>query len=429
MAGVDRGPSGKEPLFESQADKDFDKDIFTPDSVLDSNLKTILELGQSVIEAERILLEYASKEPKIASLLQCPQSADKHAEGPLIKDHYRSILIALEVIKKGLLDSSKMPECLEMKGYEQEWDAVVQFIKDNPDLMLIFALSHDLGKEDFIGFYAKKSMGEAAGFQDKRTFHEAQRSKTLTPNARKRWQQRYANLYTNFAAKHPDIPEADVQKKFFDLYGITVTYIGHENGLSLPENRAVTDRLIAQKGLDDNNARLLDYSVSHHVSNYMDFAKGPADYDSLVVAAREAEVDLDKALLSLQAGMVIDGILGARKRREGEDGLFIATTTLRKFFDAQRAHPQYIQDQEAKRVENEIKDKIKQILPNQGLGGRDLVDLGVPATARAKIVEAIYSAVRGSGELELSEDIVSILPVGVQETLTQRVQKAHIFFK
>ncbi len=428
MAENEHRPPTVEQLTDPQAEKGFDKDIFQADNALDSNLKAILELGRSVIKAERILLDYASREPKIATLLQCPQSADKHAEGPMIKDHYRCILVALEVIKKGLLDSSKMPECLEMKGYEQEWDAVIQFIKENSSLMLIFALSHDLGKEDFVGFYAKKSTGEAEGFPNKRTFHESTRNKTLTPKERMRLKQKYTDLYNNFATRHPDMPEADVQKEFFDAYGLSVTYIGHEKGLSIPENRATTDRLIAEKGLDKNEAQLLEYSVLHHVSNYMDFGKGPADYDSLFLAAREAGVDPIKATRSLQAGMIIDGILGARKRREGSEGLFIATDSMRKFFDAEREHPQYIKNQEAQKIEIKKNEIIKKILLTKQLGGKDLVDLGVPSTARAKIVDAIYNAVGGSGELRLAESLISGLPSHIREILSSRVHEAHIVF-
>ena len=425
---VDRGSFGRDLESSSEADRDFDKDIFEADNALDANLKAILELGHSVIEAERILLDYASKEAKIATLLQCPQSSDKHAEGPLIKDHYRCILIALEVIKRGLLDSSKVPECLEMKGYEQEWDAVIEFIKENPDLMLIFALSHDLGKEDFVGFYAKKSMGQAEGFPDKRTFHQSQRDKMLSSKDRKRLKQKYTDLYNKFATQHPDIPEADVQQKFFDMYGLSVTYIGHEKGLSIPENRAVTDRLIVEKGLDRDEAQLLDYSVLHHVSNYMDFGKGPADYDGLFMAAREAGIDPIKGIRSLQAGVVIDGILGARKRREGADGLFIATETMRKFFDAERAHPQYIKDREAKEAEAIKNIRIKHILIAERLGGKDIVELGIPATARAKIIEAIYIAVGGSGELQLPEGGEGLLADDVREVLNDRVRAAHLVF-
>lgn len=408
-----------------QHDGEDDRDIFVG-SMPVAAIESLFTLAAAHYEAQKELLDLAEREPKIRSLLQCPQSVDKHAEGPLIRDHYQHIFTALHLIKNGSLDFARLPDAMHMGEYRLQWEAVIAFIKKNYALVKAFAICHDLGKEDFIGVYAKKDTGVDAGFLDKRGFHDSK--KNLTPLDREYWKSQYLDLYTKFTERFPNATDIEVQEKFFATYGITVTYINHERGLTIRENKELADRMVAELGLTPDEEKLLYFLVAQHVSNYFDFARGPADYDAIMQISREEGLNPTMAMRGLQATMLIDGVLGARKIVAGKKERMIAMDTFLNFFAAERAHPAFEDSRREKTRQFDERVVLKNILKEVGLGGEAIVAMRIPTISRSGVIEALLAAVAGNGILVLDEGTRSILPAGVEEKLIERIKLAHTTF-
>ncbi len=374
-------------------------------------------MAEAVIKARKTLKEYLQKEPKLQKVLDTPQSSDKHAEGSRIAEHYQSILVSLELLENGFMDFDRASRGMDLEGFHEQWDATLEFINENREFMLTFAICHDLAKPDCLGIYAKDEKGLKLGFPGKRDFHKKNRD--MSPKERDDWRNKYLELYEDFAMQHPDIKDdAKMQKAFFEEYGLSTTYVGHEN--ITPENRAIIDRMCAEQGLSQEDEDLLIFSIQQHVSAYLSFEKGPADYAALVRLSREAGVDVRRAILSIQAGMLIDGIFGVRKWNDAGTGFMIATKAIKDFWQAERDYPEYEKEQAHKAAEQAILLRLRDVAAQTGLRGNDLIALGInPKLGMQKIIEVIYAAIRHDADLDraalsafgLTEDVIDKLAV------------------
>jgi hypothetical protein len=374
-------------------------------------LEVIFDLAESAREADATLAEYAEREPKVRELLTVPQSADKHAEGPTILDHYRTILMGASLIERGRLEARHLQSFADLGAYETDWDEVTQFIRAHTNLMRAFNVSHDLGKVDFFGVYATTEVGRKAGFLDRKSFHATQ--KTWGPEDRRAWREKYVILYNDFAAKHSGMDPAETQRRFFDTYGLSVTYFKHELGGTIPENKAVIDRLQGELGLTPADRKLLDFGIRQHISDFLPCTRGPSDYDALrKLAEQEDGLNVDLAMMFLVAGMMTDGVLGARKN-DTEGRWYIRVESLRSFFAAERAYLAYLADREAEARRKEHDRVLRGVLKASGLGGHDLIALGFVQDRRfARLVAALHEALDRGSQM----DVHSFFPDTADET-------------
>lgn len=364
----------------------------SPDQPVEMAFEDAHEVARAMVEARKILKQYLEQEPKLKEVLETPQSADKHAEGPRILDHYRHILTSLLLLKRGFFTFERASQALDLSGRREKWEDAVRFIRENYELMLAFAICHDLAKPDTLGIYAKNEKGLKAGFPGKRKFHLAK--KNLTSDQRRGWRGKYESLERKFAAEHPELTDPAVrQKAFFDEYGLTATYVGHEN--VTPENRAIIDRVGAGLGLSDEDVDLLVFSIQNHVSGHLSFEKGPRDYHALVKLAEAAGVDPRRGMLSLLTGMVVDGMMGVRKWKESGTGYELPSDALKNFWSAESAYPAFLAEEGRKAAEQAELLRLRAAAASAGLRGDKLRELGIDLKIGfSSVIDAIFDAIR-----------------------------------
>jgi hypothetical protein len=398
-----------------------------PDRPAEMDFEDAQEVARAMLEARKILKHYLDQEPKLKEVLETPQSADKHAEGPRILDHYKHILTSLLLLKRGFFTFERASQALDLADRRGQWESAVRFVQENYDLMLAFAICHDLAKPDALGLYAKSDKGLAAGFPAKREFHL--KNKKMPLEERKAWSEKYALLEAEFAKSHPEMTDPAVrQKAFFDEYGITATYVGHEN--VTPENRAIIDRVCGELGLSEKDVNLLVYSIQNHVSGHLSFEKGPRDYHALAKLAEAAGVDPKRGMMSLLAGMVVDGMMGVRKWNAPGTGYELPSEAIVKFWDAELAYPGFLAEEERKAKEQAELLRLRAAADAADLRGDKLRSLGLNLKIGfSTVVDAIFDAIREDRGL----DRQILASVGVKEDIIdeieRRLAKAREFFK
>lgn len=403
-----------------------EKRLFPGDTSIEKIFFDIAKLVEAQQDADRLLLEYAEKEPKVKKLLNTPQSADKHAEGPKILDHYRCIFTAVKMIEQGLLRAEDIGDSADLHGVEKEWNETLDFVRTHPNLMRAFAIAHDLGKVDYFAVYAKAPAGEAAGFMNKKEFYK--KMKTFTPAEREAWQKKYETRYQTFASEHPELTEPDTQKAFFDTHGVTVTYVGHERGAEIPENQAVVERLVKELRLSADEKQLLYFSILHHVSTYLTFENGVADYAALAKLAERVGLDPSTAMRKLQADMMIDGVLGARKREPDIPGLSVAIGSMRKFLEPEKQYAAYLAAEKKWEAAAETERRIKRIAKQTKLDGHGLKDLGFQTDSRfSMLLKAVHESIQTGQLVDFS--MYDTVDETVKKTIAYRIQEAREIFQ
>ncbi len=394
-----------------------------PDQTAEMSFEDSREVARAMLEARKILKQYLDQEPKLKDLMETPQSADKHGEGPRILDHYQHILASLVLFKRGFFTYERTSQALDLEGRREQWEDAIRFIRENYGLMLAFSICHDLAKSDTLGIYAKAEEGIKAGFPAKRDFHL--KKKDMTAEERQAWREKYAALEAGFAASHPEITDPSARMKaFFEKYGITATYIGHEN--VTPENRVIIERVSAGLGLSEKDIKLLVFSIQNHVSGLLSFDKGPRDYHSLVMLAEAAGVDVRDAILSLQAGIVTDGMMGVRKWNASGTGFELPSEVLHKFWQAEKDYPAFKAEEERRASEKADLLRLREIAAQVGLRGDDLKDLGINVKIGfQKFVLAIYDAIRKDVDLDRQELVSIGLKVEAIDEIDRRIHRAR----
>jgi len=316
---------------------------------------------------------------------------------------------------------------LDLADRREQWEDAVRFVQENYELMLAFAVCHDLAKPDTLGVYAKKDKGLKAGFPDRRKFH--QYKKSLTSDQRRAWRGKYESLSAKFAALHPEIEDsAELQRAFFDEYGITATYIGHEN--VTPENRVIINRVCAKLGISKDDVDLLVFSIQNHVSGHLSFEKGPRDYHALAKLAEAAGVDPKRGMLSLLTGMVVDGMMGVRKWNGPGTGYELPSEAIVKFWDAELAYPGFLAEEERRSKEQAELLRLRAAADAADLRGDKLRELGINMKIGfSTVVDAIFGAIREDKGLDRG----ILASVGVKDDaideIERRLVRARVAYK
>jgi hypothetical protein len=372
-----------------------------------AELKDLAEVG---IEADRLLIEFAEAEPKVRDILNTPQSPDKHAEGPTVKDHYRSILSAIVLIRDGKMPYARAREALGITEGEQEWGEVERVVQEHPNLLVAFAFMHDVAKPDTLGFLVRDgSPAVELGFLTKEKDKEVEKRKSKAKDAAKKGDTslrdafdaeqdarradlrvKYDRLFAEFSSTRKDIEPMDLQKQFFDAYGISISYRGHAEEAYDGANREVVDRVADRLNLTEEEGKLLRYSIEQHINPLMKFERVEGkDVHSFVEAAEQAGIDPKKAVRTLQAGILVDGLIGTVKLpKKVKDGVatnetdtvgdaFIYTAPLTNFWKAEQLYPAYRAEVERKKAEEEVARQRNLVLKEVGLDGEGLKALGI----------------------------------------------------
>lgn len=137
-------------------DHEAEEQLPAGDIDIDALFRELGDIIEAREEADRMLLDFVHAEKKGKEILNTPQSPNSHAEGPYVEDHYRQILTGFSFVRKKKLTFEKAKDILGIDGYEKEWNEVVAIIRDHPNLIVAFALGHDVAKPDTVGFFSDK---------------------------------------------------------------------------------------------------------------------------------------------------------------------------------------------------------------------------------------------------------------------------------
>lgn len=292
------------------------------------------DLTESHAYADRTLETFAETDPKNRALLGIPQSPNYHAEGPVVADHYRLLLVSIDLFRRGRLDAETVKAFVPIEGFENEWNEVVTAIQRRPALLEAFVLEHDIGKTDTVGFYYNnpKKRGSPK-FVQKKAFRNEFRSEI-----RKREQRlaEYRQLYKEFADQHPGLKDERLSKAFYDAYEINVSYFGHEEALRLPDNRRAQREIEDRLGLTKNERRLVQLLIQSDGEireRFKDSAKSILPFLNYV---SKRGMQWEETFAFVSAAIVLDLVLASKKF--GEDGSWKSeTVSTLNFWRAARA--------------------------------------------------------------------------------------------
>jgi hypothetical protein len=440
------------PEMESQ----FNKPELAPrDLYLEKFFGELKDFTEANSEANEWMIEFATAEPKIRDILRTPQSPDKHAEGPTVEDHYRSILSSFALLRDGKIPYARAKEILGLEDAASEWGEVEQVAREHPNLLIAFAFLHDVAKPDTIGFVARDgSPAIEHGFPTKAMDKENEKRKKKAKEAAKKGDPSlqdafdqeqearraersatYERLFAEFSSSRQGADPMNLQKEFFDAYGISISYRGHAEQAYQGTNLEVVQRTQDRLNLTDEERLLLRFAIEQHINPLIKFERVEGkDVHSFVEAANALGIDPQKAIRVLQTGMLVDGIIGTLKlptveKQVGEQQVqttdtsgepYLYSAPLVNFWKAQRLYEESRQEEDEKRKEEEAARLLKTVLKEEGLDGEALKALGInQGPEMGKMLGMISWAMRGEGNLPHIEDDQ------LRSTLETRVKRAN----
>ena len=161
--------------------------------------------------AEALLEAAVAQEPLIAQSLNTPQDVRYHAEGPVLSDHLRIMLIFLFALSEERIHLIDIEEFRRLKGYEGEIQELEDIIKENVSFFQVFILCHDVAKWPSLTFSAKPgSKGDALGFNTPRShqFDEVAHERLLKASE-------YLALYEQFSVNEFRGSPQETQAQFY----------------------------------------------------------------------------------------------------------------------------------------------------------------------------------------------------------------------
>jgi len=341
---------------------------------------------------DQVMKETTENYPILTDVFASPQSADKHAEGPLLEDHVRKILMALYALVEGRFSLLEIEEFQRMKGYEGEFEELEEMIKERAAFFKVFALVHDIGKAATVSFSAPEgSKGAEHGFSQSLSVGWDDFAGDQRYEARKK----YDDLYATFAVEHPGQDPKVTQAEFFREYQISVSNHGHARAIFEPELNKVVRSLATDNRLPENDIDLLEELIAAHMDPARRFWKksDPKDYQSLVEYSSGIGQDADDFLDLLQAETFLDKVCGSWKLSAG--GYWHCYDVLVNFMRAEHDYaPARRADAEERRAKREL-EKQREVYRQVGLDGDSLQDLLaiVPGPDFGKLLDAIQGAI------------------------------------
>lgn len=329
---------------------------------LDEALARIYRDQQLIDEANQVLKTFAKEEPLFKEILATPQSPKYHAEGPMLEDHLRHMLVAFFGVLKNRLKLTHIEEFRSMKGFTGEFRELEEIIKENAGFFKAFILLHDIGKKYTIGFEAPKgSKGAEKGF------HDSTASSAIQLAA-------YSDLFHQFAGAHIHESDADKQFAFYSWYEIEIHYRGHERVIHRPVFKALLERVGDACGLRPQLIELLEDIIAYHMDPIRDFAEvRPTSIKKLVKLANNRGRDSDDFIDILQACVFLDAVCASKRRTI--HGSFFDPSLLINFLKSEHAHDPFMVSRKEKARNQDERERRNQILKESGLDGEAIMEL------------------------------------------------------
>lgn len=381
---------------------------------LDEVLETVETDPEIAKKVSKTLAELEKKYPELAYSLDSPQSDNKHAEGPRVRDHIRMILTNLTGLLEGKFHLLEIEELARLKGYAGELEELEETIKERASFFKAFALLHDIGKGAAARLIAKPgTKGYELGF----TALASAAWGEFGGNEREVMLKKYWKLYQDFAKDHPDDPP-EVQLAFFKEYKISVSNWGHAHAAYDPRFQDTIMGICKKYRVAEVDIGLLMDLISFHMHPLHLFrtAASPGSYESLVDQATRRGYDADDFMDLLGGVVLIDKVFGAKSIRQGR-----RSHNPQILINMLKAEHDWAPQRRVKQVERqelELEANRRQVLRNVGLDGEAVMQLtGLsPGPELGKLLRDIRAVVEGEGELpKVKRSAKKVLETRVQE--------------
>jgi len=346
--------------------------------------------------ADALLDGASASEPMLADLFRTPQDIRYHAEGPVVRDHLKQMLIALYGLVEEKFHLIDLEEFRRLKGYEGEIEELEETIKEHIGLFEVFTLCHDIGKWSSISFHSPiGSKGEQEGFNVSRTqlFREASSERLQMMKA-------YQERYKIFSASRPNECPREIQADFFMTYKIEVHYPNHAKKIYAPTSEALLERFCIAHQLPVREHDLLIDLIAHHMDVIRDFQTvRPERFGSYVHLAMSHGVDADDYTDLMQGALALDTMLGSKRLSAHgywQDALPLIHC-LRSEHDFAPHRRGEKEDERAAEHRREHNRGFREV----GLDGEAMMDLLEmdPGPEFGRLLRRIHAAVLGQGDM------------------------------
>lgn len=350
-------------------------------------LSTLL-VGEMRERAHGLFEAAVAQIPEIAKFRLVPQSPPYHAEGPNLRAHVERILSGVLAIEAGA-SLATIDEFSADADIRQAVISCEETIREHAGFFKVFAIVHDAAKGDVVSLSASQdSKGAAEGFSTAiggapATIYD------LT---------RYDKLIRAFAAQHQTLSVEELGAAFYDEYGISVHFYGHDRRGASPVYEPMRTKLLQHFGVPVLYHKLMAEVIWNHIDALNFFTKGADGKKYQILAARAGRVGLnvDTFLTFLACGVLLDAVFGSLKYR---DGVFVVDPA--PFLNMLRSEAEGMPARtEARRavVERARKQAVKDALAEARLSPDEVFTLvHVPfGPERGTVMNAIYNAIRGS---------------------------------
>jgi hypothetical protein len=338
-----------------------------------------------------------AQEPLFSDALTTPQDVRYHAEGPMLRDHVRLILTGLFAIAEGEFRLLDVEEFRRLKGYEAEFEELELVIKENIGFLQVFAMCHDVAKYLTVTFSAPAgSLGAKEGFATNWSDHFDEAALQRAQARARYWQ-----LFHEFAADHPHMPERDLQAQFYSVYQIQVHYHRHGRSIHVPVYEELVDRFCQAYSLPGLDHDMMLDLISHHMEVITDFESGmnPAKIQRYITLARKRGYDPDDYIDLMQACLFIDAVMGSK--RLGPRGYHNEPAALIHCLQSEHNLAPWRREERAQAREERKKRERNIVFKEVGLDGIALMDLLEmdPGPEFGIQLRRIHAAIQGVGEL------------------------------
>jgi len=356
-----------------------------------------LEVDAHLFEhAQAILTAATHQEPLIAESLKTPQDVRYHAEGPVMRDHLRLMLMFLFALTEEKIHLTDIEEFRRLRGYEGEFQELEDLLKEQSAFFIVFTLCHDVAKWVTTTFSSESgSRGEYLGFNTPRAHHH---DEVAHERAQKR--DEYLELYKNFSQREFRGTDRETQAQFFLHYGIKVHYPHHARKIHAPVYRDLLQRLCDAHGLTQHDRELVEDLIAHHMECGFDFkVRRPSRIRRYTHLAFKRGYDADDLIDLAQACLLLDQVVGSvRLSPHGPwhdyKGLVHFLQSEHDFAPHRRVEKEALREAEEKKHRN-------QVLREVGLDGLALMDvLGMePGPQFGQALRRIQAGILGQGEM------------------------------
>ena len=346
--------------------------------------------------ADSILDAVAHQEPLIAQSLQTPQDPRFHAEGSVMRDHLRLMLMFVFALVEEKAHMVDIEEFRRLKGYEGEIQELEDLMKENISFFQVYTLCHDVAKWVSVTFSARRgSRGFELGFNKPRAHH-------FDEAAHERAQKlaQYRELYRQFAGAEFHGTGRQTQAQFYLHYGIDVHYPNHARKIHTPVNGALLTRLCEAHRLPARDREMLEDLISHHMEFGRDFhAVRPARIARYVHLARKRGYDADDFIDLAQACLFLDHSVGSL--RLAAHGAWHETDGIVHFLKSEHDFAPHRRDEKEALRETQEKKERNRVLREVGLDGIAMMDvLGMESGPEFGLaLRRIHAGIFGQGEM------------------------------